>query len=52
MARQATYAGGPGRQPYARVDYIPQSGTRNFDTVLTPETLRFLKILKVDGNEK
>ncbi len=28
-ACQATYAGGPVRQPYATVDYIPQSGTKN-----------------------
>jgi hypothetical protein len=27
--RQATQAGGPVRQPYARVDSIPQSGTKN-----------------------
>ncbi len=27
QARQATLAGGTVRQPYARVDYIPQSGT-------------------------
>ncbi len=28
-AHQARYAGGPVRQPYAIVDYIPQSGTKN-----------------------
>ncbi len=28
-ACQATQAGGPSRQPYAIVDYIPQSGTKN-----------------------
>jgi hypothetical protein len=28
-ARQATLAGGPLRQPYARVDFIPQPWTKN-----------------------
>jgi hypothetical protein len=30
-ARQATWASGPVRQPYAGVDFIPQSGTKNSD---------------------
>jgi hypothetical protein len=29
-ARQPMYPGGLVRQPFAIVDYIPQSGTRNF----------------------
>jgi hypothetical protein len=29
-ARQATKAGGPVPQPYARVDYIPQSRIKNW----------------------
>ncbi len=43
-ARQATEAGGPVRQPYAEVNYIPQSGTKNLATgvetvvELTPTT--------------
>ncbi len=32
-AREAKEAGGPIRQPYARVDYIPQSGTKNLASV-------------------
>ncbi len=29
-ARQATWAGGPVRQPYAAVDFVPQSGIYEF----------------------
>ncbi len=33
LARQPMYTGGPVRTPYARVDYIPQRGTKNLATV-------------------
>ncbi len=33
-ARRATWAGGPVRQPYAMVDNIPKSGTKNFASEL------------------
>ncbi len=36
-ARQATYVDGPIRQPYAGVNYIPQSGTLNLATESMPQ---------------
>jgi hypothetical protein len=39
-ARKATEAGGTVRQPYADVNYIPQSGTMNLATEQDRITLR------------
>ncbi len=35
--RTARISGGPVRQPYARVDYIPQSGTKNLASGSLPD---------------
>ncbi len=55
-ARQAAYAGGPVRQSYARVNYIPQSGTMNlaqeglnggFDSMAFIEKIPFFITYKI-----